>query len=374
MKLTVESRDLQSALGHVRRVVPRLDSIPILSNVLLDCGADTLRITGTDTTISIVDETAAQVAVPGAVTAPAKTLYDIARSVPAGSQIELDTEGDVACLAISAGRARFTLQTLPKEDFPFMAEGDLPWRFELPALDLRTLIDRTKFAISTEEHRYYLNGIYLHAIDHDGVPVLRSVATDGHRLARFDVPLPDGAAGMPGVIVPGKAVGELRKLVDETSAPVSVGLSETKIRFEVGGTVLTSKLIDGTFPAYDRVIPTGNDKVMEVDRRSLSEAVDRVATISSEKTRAIKLSLSPGSLTLSATSPENGTAMEELAIGYAAAAGPIEIGFNSRYIIDITQQLAGDVVQFVMSDGASPTIVRDAADGAALYVLMPMRV
>jgi DNA polymerase-3 subunit beta len=380
MKLTIERAALLKSLGHVQSVVERRTTIPILSNVLLECepapadgpGADTLRLSATDMDLAIVDEAPAQVELPGALTAPALMLYDIVRKLPEGSQVELVSDGDSGRLALRAGRARFALQTLPKEDFPVMAAGDLPYRFELPAADLRALIDRTKFAISTEETRYYLNGIYLHAMQQDGVAVLRAVATDGHRLARVEMPLPDGADGMPGVIVPRKAVGEVRRLAEETSAPVAVGLSDTKIQFAVDNVVLTSKLIDGTFPQYERVIPTGNDKVMEVDRLSFAQAVDRVATISTEKSRAVRLRLIPGSLTLSATSPESGTATEELEIGYSA--DPIEIGFNARYLLDIAQQIEGEGAQFVMSDDGSPTIVRDAADASALYVLMPMRV
>ena len=372
MKLTIERAALLKSLAHVQSVVERRTTIPILSNVLLEADDQALRMTATDMDIAIVDQGPAEVAQAGAVTVAAHTLYDIARKLPEGSQVALDSGGDANRLVLRAGRSKFTLQTLPKEDFPVMTEGELSHRFELPAADLRALIDRTRFAISTEETRYYLNGIYLHMADNEGVSVLRAVATDGHRLARVEMPLPQGAEGMPGVIVPRKTVGELRKLLEETGEPVAVGISETKIRLVCGGAVLTSKLIDGTFPEYDRVIPTGNDKVMEVDRKSFADAVDRVTTISTEKSRAVKMSLKPGSLTLTANSPENGTATEELEIGYAAE--PIEIGFNSRYLLDIAQQIEGEGTQFVMADGGSPTIVRDAADASTLYVLMPMRV
>jgi DNA polymerase-3 subunit beta len=237
---------------------------------------------------------------------------------------------------------------------------------------LKRLIDRTRFAISTEETRYYLNGIYVHAAQSNDLPMLRAVATDGHRLARMEIPLPEGAAGMPGVIVPRKTVIELRKLLDELDQDVSVALSDTKIRFSFGATVLTSKLIDGTFPDYDRVIPTGNDRILEVECKPFAEAVDRVSTISSEKSRAVKLALDKGSLTLSATSAENGTATEEIEVRYAAQ--PLEIGFNARYLLDIAEQIEGDGARFAMADAASPTVVRDTADASALYVLMPMRV
>jgi DNA polymerase-3 subunit beta len=242
----------------------------------------------------------------------------------------------------------------------------------LSAADLKRLIDRTRFAISTEETRYYLNGIYLHAAKSNEVAMLRAVATDGHRLARMELPLPEGAAGMPGIIVPRKTVIELRKLLDEMDQDVAIALSDTKIRFGFGSTILTSKLIDGTFPDYDRVIPTGNDRILEVECKPFAEAVDRVSTISAEKSRAVKLTLDKGSLTLSATSAENGSANEELEVRYAAA--PLEIGFNARYLLDIAEQIEGEGARFAMADAASPTVVRDTADASALYVLMPMRV
>ena len=202
--------------------------------------------------------------------------------------------------------------------------------------------------------------------------MLRAVATDGHRLARVESPLPEGAAGMPGIIVPRKTVNELRKLIDECDGGIDVALSDTKIRFSFGDTVLSSKLIDGTFPDYEKVIPTGNDKLLEIDCRQFAAAVDRVATISTERSRSVKLEISSNNLTLSASSPESGTAREELEVSYDRE--PIEIGFNSKYLLDIAQQVEGETVQMLLADGASPTIVRDTADSSALYVLMPMRV
>jgi DNA polymerase III subunit beta len=372
MKLTIERAALLKTLAHVQSVVERRNTIPILSNVLLEAGKGELSLTATDMDLTIVDTVAAEVITAGATTAPAHTLYDIVRKLPEGAQVEIGTDGDGAQLTVKAGRSVFTLATLPKEDFPTMGEVDLPHTFSLASPELRNLIDRTRFAISTEETRYYLNGIYVHAAKTDGVACLRAVATDGHRLARFEMPLPDGASDMPGVIVPRKAVAELRKLIDETEDPISVSLSETKVRFAFGPTVLTSKLIDGTFPDYERVIPEGNDKVIEVDCRTFAQAVDRVSTISSEKSRAVKLVIENGGITLSASSPENGTATEEIEISYD---GPsVEIGFNSSYLLDIARQIEGDAAEIALADSASPTIVRDRADASALYVLMPMRV
>ena len=370
MNLTIERSALLKSLQHVQSVVERRNTIPILSNVLLSADEGALGLTATDMDIAVVDRAACEVRQAGATTAPAHMLYDIVRKLPEGGQIELAVEGE--SLQVRSGRSSFTLMCLPTEDFPAMTEGALSHRFALPAGDLMRLIDKTRFAISTEETRYYLNGIYLHAVAANGAAILRAVATDGHRLARVEVDLPDGAEDMPGIIVPRKAVGEIHKLLEDSAEQVQVALSETKIRFDVGGTVLTSKLIDGTFPDYARVIPEDNDKVMDVDGKDFAAAVDRVSTISSDKSRAIKLSIGPGKLVLSANSPEQASATEELSVEYDFEA--IDIGFNSRYVLDMTQQIEGDSMRFRMADAASPTTVSDSSDPRALYVLMPMRV
>jgi DNA polymerase-3 subunit beta len=376
MKITIERAALLRSLGHVQSVVERRNTIPILSNVLLKAENGELALTATDMDLEIVETVPAEVTQAGSTTAPAHTLYDIVRKLPDGSQVELDSSGDNGLLTLRSGRSNFKLGCLPTEDFPQMSGGDLAHRFSLSASDLRMLVDRTRFAISTEETRYYLNGIYLHATrsraGETEMPVLRAVATDGHRLARVEIPLPEGAGSIPGVIVPRKTVMEIRKLIDEAADRIEVGLSETKVRFGFDAVTVTSKLIDGTFPDYERVIPTGNDKVLEVDSKIFASAVDRVATISTEKSRAVKLSIDRGNLVLSATSPEAGSATEELEVSYDNS--PLEIGFNSRYLLDITQQIEGDGARFTMADAASPTIVRDVADPSALYVLMPMRV
>lgn len=372
MKITIERGLLLKVLTHIQSVVERRNTIPILSNVKFDAPDGNLSLNATDMDLDIVETVPADVATPGSTTAPAHTLFDIVRKLPEGAQVELDCTGDSSQLVLSAGRSRFTLTCLPTEDFPVLSGGDLPHTFTLSAAQLRGLIDRTRFAISTEETRYYLNGIYVHEADSDGTPVLRAVATDGHRLASIEMPLPAGAAGIPGVIVPRKTVTELRKLIDETTEDVAISLSDTKIKFSFEGAVLTSKLIDGTFPDYDRVIPADNDKVLEVTTKQFADAVDRVSAISTEKSRAIKLALAEGNLTLSASSPENDTAIEELAVEYKA--GEIEIGFNSRYLLDIAHQIEGDTTRLTLADAAAPTLVQDTDDLSALYVLMPMRV
>jgi len=371
MKATIERATLLKGLSHVQSVVERRNTIPILSNVLIEAtGEGSLRLMATDLDLQINETVPAAIDQPGATTVSAHTLFDIARKLPEGAQVELSAaEGR---MSIVAGRARFSLATLPRDDFPVIAEGELPTSFELPAETLKQIIDKTRFAISTEETRYYLNGIFLHVSDDGSQPVLKAAATDGHRLARVTVARPDGAEGMPDVIVPRKCVGELRKLLDEIDGSVGVSLSNTKIRFDLGQALLTSKLIDGTFPDYSRVIPTGNDKILKIDPRSFEEGVDRVSTIATEKTRAVKMGLDRDKIVLSVTSPENGTAAEEVPGDYTAL--PFEIGFNSRYLLDILGQIEGDMVEVHLADAAAPTLIRENDKAPALYVLMPMRV
>lgn len=370
MKATIERATLLKSLGHVQSVVERRNTIPILSNVLIEATADgAIKLMATDLDLQIVEIIQAQVETAGATTISAHTLFDIARKLPEGSQVSLQAADGK--MLIQAGRAKFNLSTLPRDDFPVIAEGDLPTSFELPAETLKQIIDKTRFAISTEETRYYLNGIFLHVSD-DPTPVLKAAATDGHRLARVTVARPDGAEGMPDIIVPRKCIGELRKLLDEVDGSVAVSLSAGKIRFDIGNAILTSKLIDGTFPDYSRVIPTGNDKLLKIDPRGFEEGVDRVATIATEKTRAVKMSVDRDKITLSVTSPENGTAAEEVSADYVSES--MEIGFNARYLLDILGQIDGDVVELHLADAAAPTLIRENDKSAALYVLMPMRV
>jgi DNA polymerase-3 subunit beta len=367
MKATIERATLLKSLGHVQSVVERRNTIPILSNVLIEARDDgSLRLMATDLDLQVDESVPANVTQAGATTLSAHTLFDIIRKLPEGSQVELSAaEGK---MQVNAGRSRFSLSTLPRDDFPVIAEGELPTRFELPAATLRQIIEKTRFAISTEETRYYLMGIFLHLVDDQ----LRAAATDGHRLARVTVAKPDGADGMPDVIVPRKAVAELYRLLEEVEGTVEVSLSATKVRFGLGSAVLTSKLIDGTFPDYNRVIPTANDKLLKLDPKSFSAGVDRVSTIASEKTRAVKMSVDRDKITLSVTSPENGTASEEVSADYGADG--LEIGFNARYLLDILGEIDGDTVEVHLADAAAPTLLRENDKSNALYVLMPMRV
>jgi DNA polymerase-3 subunit beta len=372
MKVTVERAELLKCLGHVHRVVERRNTIPILGNVLMRAEKSALNLKATDLDLEVIESIAAEVAPGGSTTVPAHMFYEIVRKLPEGSQVVLEASGDRAVMAIRAGRSRFTLQTLPESDFPDLAAGEMSHKFTVGAADFKRLLDKTHFAISTEETRYYLNGIYLHIAGSGKSATLRAVATDGHRLAQAELPVPSGANGMPGVIVPRKTVNEVQRLVEGSEGEVTVEVSAAKIRFTLGDVVLTSKLIDGTFPDYGRVIPAGNDKLLTVDKKDFEAAVDRVSTVSSERGRAVKLSLSSGRLVLSVTNPDSGSATEELEVEYDA--DPLDIGFNSRYLLDIAGQLDGEVAVLRLADPGSPTLIQDKDAKGALYVLMPMRV
>ncbi|HZN56686.1 MAG TPA: DNA polymerase III subunit beta, partial [Planctomycetota bacterium] len=246
MKLVIDRGELLRGLGHVTSVVEKRTTIPILSNVLLKASDRGLQFKATDLEREVLEETRADVSQPGATTVSAHILYDIARKLPDGAEVEIRREVEKERLVLTSGRSRFALQTLPPEDFPDLSPGDLTHRFEIEAGDLKRLIDKTRFAISTEETRYYLNGIYLHTAQRGKEQTLRAVATDGHRLAQAELSAPKGAAGMPGIILPRKTVHELHRLIEESAETVNVAVSPAKVRFEIGSVTLTSKLIDGT--------------------------------------------------------------------------------------------------------------------------------
>ena len=377
MKLTIERAALLKALGHVQSVVERRNTIPILSNVLLTAGQTGLAFSATDLDMEIIDETEARVEGTGQITAPAHTLYEIVRKLPEGAEVALSFTGDDPRLQVRAGRYKVNLPVLPAGDFPIMSPDGLSGRVPVDTAGLMRLIDKTRFAISTEETRYYLTGIYLHTLIEDGRPILRAVATDGHRLALADMPAPEGSAGTPGVIVPRKTIQEARRLMEDAGENVDVQLSPQKVRFDFGRAALTSKVIDGSFPDYTRVIPRENHRVMTVDNALFAQAVDRVATISSEKSRSVKLSVEQGRIVLTVRNMETGQAVEELEVDYDGE--PFEIGFNARYLMDVSAQIGGDTAEFRFADRAAaasmldPVLVLDPTDAGVQYVLMPLR-
>ena len=332
MQLTIERSALLKALGHVQSVVERRNTIPILSNVLLSAGRDKLAFAATDLDMEMVDEAEAVVQVEGQITAPAHTLYEIIRKLPEGAEVSLTYNSDDPRLTVSAGRSKFNLPVLPAGDFPVMSADTGGTRYAVAKEDLARLIDKTRFAVSTEETRYYLNGLYLHTVAD----------------VRAGDPAPDG------------------------SGPVEVQVSPQKIRFEFGQASLTSKVIDGAFPDYMRVIPKGNDKRADIDNATFKNAVDRVATISAEKSRSVKLAFELDRVTLTVRNMEAGQGVEEVEIGYSEE--PFEIGFNARYLLDVAGQITGENATFMFADPASPTLVLDPGDPGVQYVLMPLRV
>ena len=373
MKFSIERGALLKAVAQAQSVVERRNTIPILANVLIEAEVDTVHFRATDLDIEVLDRAAAKVERAGATTVSATTLHEIVRKLPDGALVTLTADTAAGRLSVEAGRSSFSLATLPKEDFPVMASAEYDSNFSAKAATLRRLFDKSKFAISTEETRYYLNGVYMHVADAEDGRVLRCVATDGHRLARIDADLPEGAAEMPGVIVPRKTVGELRKLLDEDDdLTIAVSVSETKVRFATPDLTLTSKVIDGTFPDYTRVIPVGNTRRMEVDASEFAQAVDRVATVSSERSRAVKLALDEDRLVLSVNAPDSGAAEEELAVAYGD--DKLEIGFNAKYLLEIASQVDRENAVFLFNSSGDPTLMREGNDQSAVYVVMPMRV
>ncbi|MCC6303989.1 MAG: DNA polymerase III subunit beta [Rhodobacteraceae bacterium] len=373
MKIAIERAALLRAVAQAQSVVERRNTIPILANVLIEAEGGRVSLRATDLDIEVTCRAAADVARAGATTVSATLLHDIVRKLPEGAQVALASDPAGERLTIQAGRSQFALATLPREDFPVMASSEFACSFTAPAAALRRLFDKSKFAISTEETRYYLNGVFMHvAAGEGGARVLRCVATDGHRLARIDAPLPAGAEGMPGVIVPRKTVGELRKLLEDDEAAIAVSVSDTKVRFATPEITLVSKVIDGTFPDYARVIPTGNARRLEVDAAEFARAVDRVATVSSERARAVKLQLEDDRLILSVNAPDTAAAQEELAVAYGDER--LEIGFNAKYLLEIASQVDRENAVFLFNSAGDPTLMREGADTTAVYVVMPMRV
>ena len=377
MKLTIERATLLKALGHVQSVVERRNTIPILSNVLLSATPGRVAFSATDLDMEIADSTPAQVEMTGQVTAPAHTLHEIVRELPEGADVSLSYAGEDPRLEIQAGRSCFNLPVLPAGDFPIMSSEGLSGGIAIDTDDLARLIDKTRFAISTEETRYYLNGLYLHAVVEDGTPKLRAVATDGRRLALAEMPAPEGFVGAPGVIIPRKTVGEARRLLDDAGESVSMGVAAQKVRFGFDHATMTSKVIDGSFPAYERLIPRDNSRVMRLDNGLFAAAVRRVAVIATDQSRGVNLALERGRVTLSVRNMDAGQAVEALEADYEGE--PLEIGFNARYILDVAAQIEGEFIEFRFADPAGrarvmdPALVLDPADAGVQYVLAPLR-
>ncbi|MBR3662046.1 MAG: DNA polymerase III subunit beta [Alphaproteobacteria bacterium] len=372
MKFTIEKSVLLKTLGHVQNIVEKRNTVPVLSNVRIEAGNDGISFKATDMDTEITEIVDAGILENGAITAPAHMLYDIVRKLSDGSEVELVYPDEKEQLSISSGRSKFSLPTIGVEDFPVISADALPTSFSVKREDLKDVIDRTQFAASTEETRYYLNGLYIHPKTEGETKVLRVVATDGHRLACVETPLPQGAEKMQGVILPRKTVAEIRKLLDDSSAEeINISLSDSKVRFVLEDITLASKLIDGTYPDYERVIPTDNDKILELNVKNLSTAVDRVSVVA-ERTRAIKMIVNTNHIVVTTSSPDLGSAVEEMEASYDSES--LEIGYNFRYLLDILSEIKGDNAKFSFKDSSSPSIIHDTSDSSAIYVLMPMRV
>ena len=372
MKLSIERNTLLKAVSHAQSVVERRNTIPILANVLIEAEDEKVQFRATDLDVEIVDRVQAKVDRTGSTTVSAVLLHEIARKLPDGALIELTADTAGNRLTVEAGRSNFSLATLPKEDFPIMASSEYAANFSAKSGDLRRLFDKSRFAISTEETRYYLNGVYMHSATFENSKVLRCVATDGHRLARVDTGLPEGAEELPGVIIPRKTVAEIRKFLDDDEVQIAVSVSETKVRFATPDITLTSKVIEGTFPDYTRVIPSSNEKKLEVDADEFAKAVDRVSTVSSERSRAVKLNLEDDQLTLIVNSPDSGAAEEQVAVAYSDER--LEIGFNAKYLLEISGQIDKENAIFMFNSSGDPVLIREGNDLSAVYVVMPMRV
>jgi len=367
MKLSLSRDSLHAALGVVARVATR-GTIPILSNVLLEAADGMLKLRATDLDIEITASAPAEVVARGATTVDALTLRDFIAKTSAKADIALEqVEGQ---LVVRCGRARLRLSVLPAEDFPNLEAVKSSHAFSLPAKPLAAMLAQAAIAISTEETRYYLNGIYLHVSGER----LRMVATTGHILARVDGPQPAGAQGMPGVILPRKAVAELARLAAKTEGDVAIAVGSTKVSATFpGGIALTTKLIDGTFPDYARVIPANNSAICVVDREALATAIGRAGALSGKDAgRKLKMSFADGVMTLEVTNPDAGSSHDEINVEWDSP--PIEIGFNASYLLEIVGVMTGGRVEIALADPGSPALLRCAEDPAALFVIMPLRI
>lgn len=379
LTITVHVKAMRSAMKVLDKIVESRNTIPILSNVLIDASEGRMAIMATDLDMQAVVHLDCQVSQRIRTTIGARQLRDILNKLDADATLEMVLEPGK--IVAKAGRAKFTLPSLPADDMPSLTVGDWLHQFEMPAFDLAAMIDAVSFAMSSEETRYYLNGIHLQAAvraaaenpTEEPLMVLRAAATDGHRLARFDANQPDGAGALEGVIIPRKTIGVLGVLLDGHEGGVDVAVNRGKIQFDLGNTVLTSKLVDGTFPDYTRVIPTMNEKRLRCDRAALSAAVDRVMIMGEGKERRVRIDLSRDLARVSAQSPESGEGSEEVSVEYDG--DELTIGFNGGYLLGVISHVQGDSVDLRLSDAACGALVTDAnVEARRLYVIMPMRV
>ncbi len=375
MEFKTNSTDLLKALSHIHGIVEVRHTLPILSNIILEAKDDKLILSSTNLDIYCSDKIKAEVLKSGEVSVSAITFFEIIKRLPSGSEVLMIMEEGENEIRLTCGRSKFNLSTLKTDDFPIISDNDLSTNFVLSADELIRIIDKTKFAVSNEETRYYLNGIFLHKAERNSIQFLRAVATDGHRLAQYDIPLPQGAEDITGIIIPKKTIYELRKVLDDANGDVSVSLNENKIKFSFNDLKVVSKVIDGTFPDYTRVIPQKNDKNFKTNNSELKDAIDRVSAVAANeesKSKAIKFCIENNSLSLSVESQSKGSANEMIDVNYSG--DKVDIGFNSKYIIDICNEVDGDEISISLSDSISPAIILDKTDENLFFVLMPMRI
>ncbi len=375
MEIKANSSDLLKALNHIHGIVEVRHTLPILSNIVLSAENNELSLSSTNLDIFCSDKIDAEIVNSGEISVPAITFFEIVKRLPSGSDVILTMGDEDTELILKCGRSKFNLSTLKTEDFPILSDKNLSTNFVISADELSRMIDKTKFAISNEETRYYLNGIFFHKAESNSIKFLRAVATDGHRLAQYDIPLPQGAEEITGIIIPKKTVFELRKVLDDADGDVSVSLNENKIKFSFNNLKIISKVIDGTFPDYTKVIPQNNDKKFKTNNSELKNAIDRVSAVAineETKSKAIKLTIENNKLNLSVESQSKGSAKEEIDISYSNE--KVDIGFNSRYLLDICNEVDGDEIDVNLLDSISPAIILDKTDEHLFFVLMPMRI
>jgi DNA polymerase-3 subunit beta len=375
MEFKINSSDLLKALSHIHGIVEVRHTLPILSNIILKAKDNELTLSSTNLDIYCADKIKAEVSTAGEISVAAVTFFEIVKRLPSGSEVVMTMEEGENEITLKCGRSKFNLSTLKTDDFPIISDNDLFTSFVLSADELIRIIDKTKFAVSNEETRYYLNGIFLHKADRNSIQFLRAVATDGHRLAQYDIPLPHGAEEITGIIIPKKTIYELRKVLDDANGDVSISLNENKIKFTFNDLKIISKVIDGTFPDYTKVIPKNNNKNFKTNNNELKNAIDRVSAVAANeesKSKAIKLSLEDNKLNLSVESQSKGSANEIIDISYDG--DKVDIGFNSKYIIDICNEVDGEEVDISLLDSVSPAIILDKTDENLFFVLMPMRI
>ncbi|AIZ34923.1 DNA polymerase III subunit beta [Pseudomonas sp. K1(2024)] len=366
MHFTIQREALLKPLQLVAGVVERRQTLPVLSNVLLVVQGQQLSLTGTDLEVELVGRVQLEEsAEPGEITVPARKLMDICKSLPSDALIDIKL--DEQKLLVKAGRSRFTLSTLPANDFPTVEEGPGSLTCNLEQSKLRRLIERTSFAMAQQDVRYYLNGMLLEV----STDTLRAVATDGHRLALCAMHAQIGQAERHQVIVPRKGILELARLLTDPEGMVSIVLGQHHIRATTGEFTFTSKLVDGKFPDYERVLPKGGDKLVVGDRQALREAFSRTAILSNEKYRGIRLQLASGQLKIQANNPEQEEAEEEISVDYEG--GSLEIGFNVSYLLDVLGVMTTEQVRLILADSNSSALLQEAGNDDSSYVVMPMR-